>query len=87
MLIPLLQIGGVHSKYLQGGCQSATNGTNKATLTASRVKPTYPPHSVSILMYWSADISNDVYTTSIQQNHYVYHRLFDRAKGKIFNKL
>ena len=42
MLLPLLQIGEVN-KYLQGGCQSTTNGTNKAALTASGVEPTDPP--------------------------------------------
>ena len=43
MLIPLLQIGELHSKYLQSGCHSTTNGTNKAALTVSGVEPTDPP--------------------------------------------
>ena len=50
MLLVLLQIGGVHSKDLQGRCHSTTNGTNKEALTASGVEPTNSPNSVSIPM-------------------------------------
>ena len=42
MLLPLLQIGELHSKYLQVGWMSKYYQWYKAALTASGVEPTDP---------------------------------------------
>ena len=89
MLLPLLQIGELHSKYLQVGWMSKYYQWYKAALTASGVEPTDP----SIL---SGFQRIDAYTTSIAayayswfntSNDCVFLRLLDIAKGKIFIKI